>query len=206
MFTPEELKDALILQANYFENSYLKNMGNGKFEMMPLPNVAQYSCLNGMIAEDFDGDGNLDLLINGNDFSTEVTVGRYDACNGLFLKGNGKGGFTPLTILQSGWFVPGNGKALVKLRSSNGKCLLAASQNKGPLKVFELKKNIQTIQLEPADVSAIVTYKNGVKQKREVNYGSSFLSQSGRFLNIDNTIASLEIKDNKGNTRQIKIQ
>ena len=206
MFTAEELKGALILEANDFENSYLKNMGNGKFEMMPLPNVAQYSCLNGMVAEDFDGDGNLDLLINGNDFSTEVSVGRYDACNGLFLKGNGKGGFAPLSILQSGWFIPGNGKALVKLRSSSGKCLLAASQNKGPLKIFELKKNIQTIQLQPGDVSAIVTYKNGIKQKREVGYGSSFLSQSGRFLNVDNTFASVEVKDNRGNTRQINIQ
>lgn len=206
MFTDEELKGALELQANYFANSYLKNMGNGKFEMIPLPAVAQYSCLNGMIAEDFDGDGNLDLLVNGNDFSTEVTVGRYDACNGLYLKGNGKGSFTPLSILQSGWFVPGNGKALVKLKSSSGKCLLAASQNKGPLKIFELKKNIQTIQLQPADVSAVITYKNGIKQKREVGYGSSFLSQSSRFLNIDNTISSVEIKDNKGNTRQINIQ
>ncbi len=206
MFTPAELKDALILQANYFENSYLKNMGDGKFEMRPLPNVAQYSCINGMIAEDFDGDGNLDLLINGNDFSTEVSVGRYDACNGLFLKGNGKGGFAPLSILQSGWFVPGNGKALVKLRSSNGKCLLAASQNKGPLKVFELKKNIQTIQLQPSDISAMVKYKNGIIQKREVSYGSSFLSQSGRFLNVDQNVSSVEIKDNRGNARQINIQ
>ncbi|HUS01328.1 MAG TPA: VCBS repeat-containing protein, partial [Chitinophagaceae bacterium] len=206
MFTGEELKGALELQANYFANSYLKNIGNGKFEMMPLPTVAQYSCLNGMIAEDFDGDGNLDLVVIGNDFGTEVTVGRYDACNGLYLKGNGKSGFTPLPILQSGWFVPGNGKALVKLKSSTGKCLLAASQNKGPVKIFELKKNIQIIQLQPADVSAVITYKNGKKQKREIGYGSSFLSQSGRFLNIDNTIFSVEIRDNKGNTRQINIQ
>ena len=206
LFTPEELKGALVLQANYFENSYLKNLGNGKFEITPLPNVAQFSCLNGMVAEDFDGDGNLDLLVNGNDFGTEVSVGRYDACNGLFLKGNGKGGFAALSILESGWFIPGNGKALVKLRSSGGKCLLAASENKGPLKLFELKRNIRTIPLQPFDVSAIVRYKNGVTQKREVGYGASFLSQSGRFLNIDNNIISVEVKDNKGNTRQITIQ
>ncbi len=147
----------------------------------------------------------LDLLINGNDFGTEVSVGRYDACNGLFLKGNGKGG-APLFFLQSGWFVPNNGKALVKLKSTGGKCLLAASQNKGSLKVFELKRDIQSIQLQPSDVSAIIKYKNGITQKREVGYGSSFLSQSGRFLNIDHNIASVEVKDNKGNTRQINIQ
>lgn len=206
MFTPDELKGALILEANDFENSYLKNMGNGKFEMTPLPNIAQYSCLNGMVAEDFDGDGNLDLLVNGNDFGTEVSEGRYDACNGLFLKGNGKGGFQPLSILQSGWFIPGNGKALVKLRSSNGKCLLAASQNKGPLKIFESKREIKIITLQPSDISSMVKYKNGIIQKREINYGSSFLSQSSRFLIVDNNVTSVEVKDNRGNTRKISIQ
>ena len=95
---------------------------------------------------------------------------------------------------------------MVKLKSSSGKCLLAASQNKGPLKVFELKRNIQTIQLQGSDVSAIVKYKNGITQKREVGYGSSFLSQSGRFLNIDPNIVSVVIKDNKGNIREIKFQ
>ncbi|MGI8581726.1 MAG: FG-GAP repeat domain-containing protein, partial [Chitinophagaceae bacterium] len=205
MFTKEELKDALVLNANYFENSFLKNLGNGKFKLIPLPNSAQYSCMNGMLAEDFDGDGNLDILVNGNDFSTEVSIGRYDACNGLLLKGDGKGGFTPLSILQSGWFVPGNEKALVKLRSSSGKCLLAASQNKGQLKIFELKRDIQTQQLQPEDVSAILQYKNGVRQKLEINYGASFLSQSSRFINIDSNVISVEVKDYKGNIRNLQI-
>ena len=206
MFTKEELKDALILKANDFQNSYLKNLGNGKFELHPLPLVTQYSCMNGMVAEDFDGDGNLDLLINENDFGTEVSVGRYDAGNGLLLKGDGKGDFTPMSILQSGWFIPGNGKALVKFRSGTGKCLLAASQNKGPLKIFESKRGSKSFTLQPSDVSAIVKYKNGIIQKREINYGSSFLSQSARFLNIDNNIVSVKIKDNKGNTRDINVQ
>ena len=61
---------------------------------------AQISALNGMVADDFDGDGNLDVLINGNDWGTEVSVGRYDALNGLVLKGDGKGNFTALSILR----------------------------------------------------------------------------------------------------------
>jgi len=205
MFTKEELQGALKLEANYFSNSFIKNLGNGKFTMLPLPTPVQFSCINGMVAEDFDGDGNLDVVINGNDYGTEVSVGRYDACNGLLLKGNGNGSFTPQPILQSGVFIPGNGKALIKLRSANGNCLLAASQNKGPLKVFELKQNIKTIPLQLSDISVLITYKSGKKQKREVNYGSSFLSQSGRFLNIDNNVASVEIKDSKGNVRSIRM-
>lgn len=203
MFTGEEMKGALKLQANYFSNSYVRNEGNGKFTITPLPLNTQYACMNGMAAEDFDGDGNLDLLMVGNDYGTDVSIGRYDACNGLMLKGDGKGGFLPLSILQSGWFVPGNAKALVKLRGTNGKCLLAASQNRDRLKVFELKKDVKCVPLEPFDISAIITYKNGLKQKRELYYGSSFLSQSGRFLNIDKNISAVDIKDSKGSQRHI---
>lgn len=203
MFTPEEMKGALNLQANYFSNSYIRNDGNGKFTITPLPLNTQYSCMNGMTAEDFDGDGNLDLLMVGNDYGTDVSIGRYDACNGLLLRGDGKGSFLPLSIMQSGWFVPGDAKALVKLRAADGKCLLAASQNKSKLKVFELKKDVSYLPLQPLDVSAIITYKNGRKQKRELYYGSSFLSQSGRFINIDKNISSADITDSKGKQRHI---
>ncbi|MEP6583903.1 MAG: RNA-binding protein, partial [Ginsengibacter sp.] len=186
-------------------NSYIKNEGNGKFTIAALPSQAQYSCMNGMLAEDFDGDGNLDLLINGNDFSTEVSVGRYDACNGTFLKGNGKWGFTSELMAQSGWFVPGNGKALIKLKDSHDNVLIAASQNKGALKVFKLEKKTNTITFNADDISAKILYKNGKSRMVNIDYGSSFLSQSGRFLNVDNNVSSVDIKNSKGNIRTIKL-
>ena len=123
---------------------------------------------------------------------------------GLF-KGNGRWGFNAEPILKSGWFVPGNGKALIKLRDPHGKVLIAASQNKGPLKVFKLKKNINTIALQPQDVSVKMYFKNGKTRMVNIDYGSSFLSQSGRFLNVDSNVASVEIKDAKGNIRKIKM-
>jgi hypothetical protein len=204
LFTKDELAGAIMLEANYASNSLLKNNGNGKFEIISLPAAIQHSCINGMVVEDFDKDGNQDVLINGNDYGTEVSVGRYDACNGLLLKGDGQGSFIPQSILQSGIFIPGNGKALVKLKGGHGKMLLAASQNKGALKVFEYKQNIKMIALNPFDVSAVITYKNGKHQKREAGYGSSFLSQSGRFLNVDDNVSSVQIKDGKGVTRTIQ--
>ena len=206
MFTEEELKGALKLEANYFSNSYIKNNGDGTFALEPLPATAQFACLNGMLAEDFDGDGNLDVLAVGNDYGTEVSVGRYDACNGAFLKGDGNGNFFQTSILQSGWFVPGNAKALVKLKGANGKCLIAASQNKDDLKMFEWKHPTTVLALNPADASAVLTFKNGKKQKRELQYGASFLSQSGRFLNVANTVKSVEIQDSKGGRRTVALQ
>jgi hypothetical protein len=77
MFTEKEMKGALKLQVNYFTNSYLRNDGNGKFTLIPLPLSTQVGNMNGMLAEDFDGDGNLDVLLVGNDYGTDVSIGRY---------------------------------------------------------------------------------------------------------------------------------
>ncbi len=203
ILTPEQRKGALRLNANTLQSCFLRNEGNGKFTMIPLPKEAQVSVLNGLVVDDFDGDGNLDVAINGNDYGTEVSIGRYDALNGLMLKGDGKGNFKPLSILQSGIYIPGNGKALVKLQSSNGNYLLAASQNKDALKVFELKRKVNNIKLQPSDVSAVIKFKNGTIQKQEFYYGSSFLSQSARFITVDENMAGVIIKNNKGETRNI---
>jgi hypothetical protein len=203
VLSKEQLKDALILKSNNLKSSYIRNDGEGKFTMKPLPFQAQLSALNGMTVDDFDGDGNLDLVINTNDYGTDVTVGRYDALNGLMLKGDGKGGFVPQSILESGIFIPGNGKALIKLRSKDGKYLLAAGQNRGPLKVFELKKDKNNIALQPNEVSAEVVFRNGKKQKQEFPYGFSFLSQSARFLSVDKNVASVVISNSMGKTRKM---
>jgi len=203
VITPEMRKGAIRLKINTLQSCYLENLGNGKFKMEPLPVEAQASQVDGMVADDFDGDGNLDVIISGNDFGTEVGTGRYDALNGLLLKGDGKGNFKPLTILQSGIYIPGDGKALVKLMGANGKYLLAASQNRGPLKIFSLKKAVKTVRLEPLDTYAIITYKTGKTDKQEFYYGTSYLSQSGRFLVIDSTMKSVEITNSLGKTRSV---
>lgn len=204
LFTKEQLKDALIAKANHFASSFCRNEGNGKFSLTPLPIQAQFSILNGMVADDFDGDGNPDVFISGNDYGTEVSVGRYDALNGLLLKGDGKGGFTPQSMLQSGICIPGNGKALVKLRNGSGNYMLAASQNRGPLKIFGMKRKPGIIPLLPSDTRAAIQYADGRSAVQEFYYGASFLSQSARFLCTDSSMSAITILDSRGNTRKIK--
>lgn len=206
ILSPEQMKESLRLKANYLQSCFLRNDGNGKFTMIPLPIEAQVSPLNGMVAGDFDGDGNLDVAINGNDFGTEIATGRYDALNGLVLKGDGKGNFKPMSILQSGIYIPGNGKALVKLLDENGNLIIAASQNKGPVKVFKLREKVKHIPILADDMSAIITNKNGSIQKEEFYYGSSFLSQSARFLIVNQNMKSVAIKNNSGKVRTVEIQ
>jgi hypothetical protein len=199
----DQRKDAVIKQANNLASCYLRNEGNGKFSLQKLPVQAQLSVLCGIAVSDFDGDGNLDVVINGNDYGTEVGTGRYDALNGLMMKGDGNGGFTPLTIMQSGIFIPGNGKSLVQLRGNHQKCLLAAAENRGPLRVFELRKNIASESAQPGEVSAILSLKNGKKRKQEIYYGASFLSQSSRFVVTDANIKTIQFYNEAGISRTI---
>jgi len=203
VLTADQRKSALRVEANYFSSVYLRNDGNGKFTVTPLPKEAQVSVLNGMVVDDFDNDGNLDVIINGNDYGTEVSVGRYDALNGLYLKGDGKGNFMPLSILQSGIYLPGNGKALAALNNGKGVSLIAASTNRGPLKIYENKQLQKSIPVAASDITAIIKLKNGKLRRQELYYGSSFLSQSSRTIHISPLVASVEIIDQKKNIRKI---
>lgn len=205
IFTPAMRKDAQRLQATMLQSCYLQNEGGGKFTMIPLPAQAQVSALNGMVVDDFDGDGNPDVLINGNDFGTEVSIGRLDALNGLLLQGNGNGTFNPLSIAQSGIYLPGNGKSLVKLASAQGNYLIASSENPGPVKIFDLNRKVNIIKVLPSDTYAVVKFKNGNSGKIEFYYGSSFLSQSARFIKVNDKMQTLTIFNSRGEKREVNL-
>lgn len=204
ILTPEQRNGAVRLRANMLQSCYLRNDGAGKFTLIPLPREAQVSVINAMIVDDFDGDGNPDVLINGNDYGTEVGTGRYDAMNGLLLKGDGKGNFSPQSILQSGIYIPHNGKALIKLIGSSGDYLVAASQHQDVLKLYRLKRTVKNVKINPGDVSAVVTYKNNKSCKEEFYYGNSFLSQSSEFVVVDSTVQSVTIRNSNGKIRSLK--
>src|SRR5690348_8465390 len=206
ILSPEQRKGALRLKANYLKSAYLRNDGNGKFKVIPLPREAQVSVLNGMVVEDFDGDGRSEERRVGKEYGTEVTIGRYDALNGLILKGDGKGNYKPMTMLKSGFYVPGNGKALVEMLNNKCNLVLAASQNRGPLKVFSLNRKTTSVKILPDDINAMITYKDGSVQKKEFYFGSSFLSQSSRLLLISPQMSSITIINNSGQRRTIQLQ
>jgi enediyne biosynthesis protein E4 len=136
VFTPEELKGATIQKANYMHTSYVENLGNSKFKITPLPTAAQLAPIQSILPYDVDNDGKLDLVMVGNDFGMELLQGRADAFNGLIIKNLGNGQFQSLGLNQTGFFVPNDGRAVVKVNSANGKPMFMAAQNRGELKVF----------------------------------------------------------------------
>jgi enediyne biosynthesis protein E4 len=208
LFMEAEIKGALELSVNTFYSCWIENKGPAgeggvQFVLHPLPAPVQWAPVYGITVNDFNEDGNLDIALNGNEFSMAPFLGRYDAFNGEVLEGDGKGNFSPLSILQSGIYVPGNGKALVQLVTNN-QLTIAAAQNSSALKLFRLKKQGgKIIRLQSNDILAVVQLKNGQKRKEEFGYGSSFLSQSGRFIQLNSSIRSIEITNSKNQKRLI---
>ncbi len=142
LLTKEELEGALTLTGNFDKSIYVENLGNGTFDHKPLPWQAQVAPINGIAIMDYDGDSLLDLMIIGNDYGNETFIGRYDALNGLILKGNGKGEFTAIESDASGFIVSGDAKDIAMIKNANAaEPYIVVTQNRGRMLAF--KKNIK---------------------------------------------------------------
>ena len=198
-----DVQDALILKANNMNSSYIENLGKGNFKISNLPIQVQTAPVFGTLIEDFNDDGNLDVLMVGNDFGNEISVGRLDAFNGLLLNGNGKGEFNVQNLNQSGFCVSGDAKGLVRLTNAKGNPILMATQNRAGIESFGLNKSVTAKTVKSNDAYMIEHLKNGKIRKKELNYGSSFYSQSSRSILISTQSKYLEVFDYKGNKRKL---
>jgi hypothetical protein len=127
------------ISATQFNSIWIENKGNFEFIIHQLPAEAQWSPVHSIIANDFNSDGAIDLVLSGNEFNVHPFAGRIDAGNGLILKGDGKGNFKSVSILESGIYIPGNGRSMIQFNYGNT-FAIAASQNNGRLLLFQKKK------------------------------------------------------------------
>ena len=140
LFGTAASRHALHYQTDTFASLYLQNNGDGTFTAAPLPNLAQISPIRGIIAHDVDGDGNLDLIVAGNLDDTEPNTTPADAGNGLWLKGDGRGHFTPVPPVESGFLAPRDVTGLALIRTPAGNAVLVAN-NGDSLQAFAIRKH-----------------------------------------------------------------
>jgi enediyne biosynthesis protein E4 len=129
VLSPTQLHHALHYQADTFASVYLHNDGGGKFTASPLPSLAQIAPIKGIITKDVDGDGNLDAIVAGNLYDAEANTPRADAGNGLWLRGDGKGHFTPVPPAQSGFLAPLNVSGLALVKTPRGNVVVVANSS-----------------------------------------------------------------------------
>ena len=148
IYTQEKLAKALHLMATDMLSTVFLNDGKGHFTAKPLPMLAQTAPINAIIPMDLDGDGRLDLVCAGNNWGAEVETARYDAGTGLVLRGDGKGGFTPMPIVASGLFAWGNVKDLALLRTGPTKDpLIVVANNNDVLQAFAKKRAVSGLSM-----------------------------------------------------------
>lgn len=128
----ENLENALHYEVNSFASIYMENQGNGNFTIKELPIEAQISPIMDMVIWDFNKDGNLDVVIGGNMYNTEVETPAYDAGKGLYLHGLGDGTFLTMPqVADSGIFMPLNTKdlAFIKIGGDQRPGIITANNN-----------------------------------------------------------------------------
>jgi enediyne biosynthesis protein E4 len=141
IYTRSALDESLHLQAETFASCYFENDGKGNFTMHNFPNEAQLSSINGIIIDDFNKDGNLDILAAGNLFNMEIVTPGNDGGTGVFLPGDGKGNFEVVPSRLSGFFVPKDVKSLLMIHLNNAgkdKAVLVGNNNER-LQIFNYK-------------------------------------------------------------------
>lgn len=189
IFDKKRLDSAIRLQAVNMASSYIENIGNGKFKLSSLPIQAQVSPTFGTITQDFNADGNLDLMLVGNFYGPNQDVVRYDAGSGLVLQGDGKGNFTPLGPVESGLFANDDARGVTALQQSEANTLtMIVVNNNAPFQLFQRQYSATNGKLVDFEGVAkythmILKFNDGRQRRYECAYGSGYLSQcSGAIL------------------------
>jgi len=139
IYSEEHLEQATHYQIRSFAHSYLENLGNGQFKLLPIEdNFMQIAPLNTMVVHDINGDGNEDVIYAGNLYGSKVEIPRADASFGGVLTGNGNGGFKSVMPYDSGLLVKGEVKNIRKIELADGSQGVLFAVNNDYLKLFRI--------------------------------------------------------------------
>ncbi|HEV7993761.1 MAG TPA: VCBS repeat-containing protein [Gemmatimonadaceae bacterium] len=204
----EERDGAFVAEAVTLSSSYLENLGHGKFVLRPLPIAAQLAPIFGMLAQDYDGDGNLDVLLVGNSHASETQAGWDDASIGAVLLGDRKGGFRVLNGAASGFFVDGDARAIGDVMVDEKRSLVLVTQNHDSLRVFAPARATgeRKLRVGPLDAYASITLAGGATRRQELSYGSSYLSQSSRYVSVPSDAVKVVVVDSRGGSRVLPLE
>ena len=133
IFTEDQLKNAIITSASTLSTTLWINTGQDSFAKKTLPIEAQFAPVYAILVDDYNEDGNMDILLGGNLHRAKPETGIYDGSYGLLLKGDGSGSFKPLSSTESGVFIKGEVRALETLSVGANKMVIVGRNNEYPI-------------------------------------------------------------------------
>jgi len=140
LFGPAIHNTSIMKQANISESIIAVNEGDGKFSVKKLPARVQLSCVNSMDYVDVNKDGNLDLIIGGNNFEFKPQYSRLDAHFGSVLLGDGTMNFKWQDYAQSGFFIKEEVQHIKQFKDRSEKVYLIAAINNDEPKIFAINE------------------------------------------------------------------
>ena len=140
IFPEAKLKAADKLYCYLLASIVLRNNGSNEFQIEPLPVQAQFSKLNGIVADDWDEDGYKDFLLAGNFYPFRVQLGRNDAGLGVLLKGAKDGQLNVMQNKDAGLFIDGDVRHLLQMKNAKGEQLLVVAKNNDAVQVIKIQK------------------------------------------------------------------
>jgi hypothetical protein len=135
IFTKEQLAKATTLDLNMVSSAIFRKEG-GSWKPTVLPTRAQVAPVRAVRSADFNGDGRMDLLLIGNDYSLNVETGRMDAGNGTLLLNDGSGGWTIPSNRDHGLWASLDARSLAQIKLADGKTGWIVGNNNGPAGLF----------------------------------------------------------------------
>jgi hypothetical protein len=129
IFPEEILKRSVIDSVKRMESCVMMNSGNGFFNIKSLPVEAQFSPVYTIAACDFDGDGQCNIILGGNQYRAKPETGIYAASYGLFLKCNANGEWQSVSSPESGFFSKGEMRDLKLVNIGGDRIIIVAGNN-----------------------------------------------------------------------------
>ena len=134
IFTPEEMKNAGHLTANYLKTAYFEMGAKNKFVEKLLPIEVQNAPVFAITSIDYNKDGNQDLLLCGNINQARLRFGKSDANYGILLRGDGNGKFNYVPQNKSGFTVTGDVRSILNINN-----FLLLGINQQSIKAYKIK-------------------------------------------------------------------
>ena len=138
LFSEEIINNSLVKKVTNSESVIAINNGKGQFELRAFPDRVQFSSINGISILDVNNDGNLDLIMGGNNFEFKPQFSRLDAGYGNVLLGDGNLNFKWQNYTDSGFFIKNEIKHLRSYKDKNGKTYIITAINNDKPKIFEV--------------------------------------------------------------------
>ena len=182
----DRLAQAHTLQATWLESTVFLNRGD-RCEARVLPAEAQMAPAFALGVADLDGDGDEDLLLSQNFFGVPADTPRCDAGRGLWLRGDGRGGFAAVPGTESGLEVYGEQRgAAVCDYDGDGRVDWVVTQNGAATKLYRNRGAKPGLRVRaagppgnPDGVGAAMRLIFGARPGpvREIHAGSGYWSQ-----------------------------